>query len=93
MAKALGDSMPSPIERAIDAAMRCLKCGKGMGDPECCCWVTITCRGCGRRKMVERDKTDPPATARVDCICDRCDQGDKAEVFYFDSSGRQIMDF
>lgn len=54
--------------------------------------VTLRCPKCERTKRVLRDETGLPGTAVVEAICDKCDPGaDRAEVFYFDAQGKQIM--
>lgn len=69
----------SPIDIAIDRAVKPIA---GL--------VMLRCRQCARTKKTFKHRTDPPNTAVVDCICDRCDRGDFAEVIYFDAEGRQL---
>lgn len=77
----------SPIESMIDAVVKCTICGQPCG---CDCWITMRCPKCKRTKSAERDETDPPGTAVVQVTCDRCDNGDFAEVLYFDAAGNQL---
>lgn len=81
----------SPIERMIDASVRCLICGtQGIGN--CDCWVELRCPKCKRTKTIQRDKTDPRKTAVVEVLCPDCDDnGEFPEVLYFDRSGKQLM--
>jgi len=51
--------------------------------------VTLECPSCGRTQNALPDPTDPPRTAKVRVVCDRCPD-DAAVVDYFDSKGRQI---
>jgi len=44
----------SPIATLIDSVVRCVKCGLPPGDPECRCWVTLKCTGCGKTTGDER---------------------------------------
>lgn len=51
--------------------------------------VTLECPGCKRTKQVQSEDTDPPNTAKVVFMCDRCPE-DAAIIDYFDAEGRQI---
>lgn len=80
--------MPSPLDRLIDAAVRCVKCNKPRAD--CRCYVTLECPCCGRRQpFTERHVTDPPNAVKVVFPCDKCPQ-EAALVDYFDAEDRQI---
>ena len=70
--------MPSPIERMIDEA-----CGVKPGD-----FVTLRCPECNREKRVAKAENDPDGTAVVVAVCDRCDDGSKSLVDYYDGQGR-----
>lgn len=53
--------------------------------------VALTCPACSRVTQIAPDRTDPPNTARVSILCDRCDDGGGwPEANYFDAQGRQI---
>lgn len=80
------------INAAIDAVARCVKCGATTGE-SCACWVRLECPKCGDAKTVERDNTDPPATAKVRTLCPECCDGDFAEVTYYRCDGTQIFEF
>lgn len=60
--------MASPIERLIDATVRCVKCGK---PPGCDCWVLLRCPSCGRQKYTERADSEPPGET-VELECPEC---------------------
>lgn len=82
--------MPSPLDRLIDAAVRCLKCGKAGMPGTCGCWVRLECPCCDKsRPFAARDQTDPPNAVRVVFPCDECPQ-EAVDVAYFDAEGRQI---
>lgn len=84
----MSDPQTTPIDRMIDAAVSCVKCGTpGVGT--CDCWVKLECPSCRRWKWADRDNTDPPGTRRVRAVCDRCPK-DAAVIDYFDAQGRQI---
>lgn len=51
--------------------------------------VTLECPRCKRTKRVQPEDTDPPNTAKVVSMCDRCPD-DAAIIDYFDAEGRQI---
>lgn len=77
------------INSMINSVARCVKCGASMREG-CACWVKLKCPECGKTRMVDRDKTDPPETAEVQCTCDECDRGDFSECIYFDADGKQL---
>jgi hypothetical protein len=52
--------------------------------------VLLECSKCGRTQEALSDPTDPPRTAKVRCVCDRCDDGDHSLIDYFDAAGRHI---
>ena len=54
-------------------------------------WITLECPKCKRTMAAERELSDPPATARVLCLCQYCDDGGSfPEVLYFDTDDQQI---
>lgn len=61
--------MTTPIDQMIDAAVRCVKCGKPRG--QCRCWITLRCSGCGRQKLVER-LADDPSDNEIAVTCPDC---------------------
>lgn len=76
----------SPIERMIDAA-----CGRPPGGKPSPQMITLRCPHCARTKPTTVEPIDPPGTAVIECMCDRCDTGGfKPEVSYYDAQGRQI---
>lgn len=78
----------SAINKLIDAAVQCVKCGGPIG---CGCWVKLECPKCKRTMTAERELSDPPGTARVLCLCQYCDDGGGfPDVIYFDGDGREI---
>lgn len=81
----------SPIAMMIDRSVYCTRCGAPMG--KCDCWVKITlrCSRCARTKQVAKDPSDPPGTAIVESLCDRCeDGGNKPETLYYNAQGFQF---
>ena len=80
--------MTTPLAGMIHAAVRCTKCGARFGG--CDCWIKLRCPCCGKTKSAERDNTDPPGTAVVETTCDECDNGDFAEVVYYEAHGAQL---
>jgi hypothetical protein len=51
--------------------------------------VRLICPDCHRTMMTRHDETDPPGTAVVECLCDRCDDGGGfPETQYYDADGR-----
>ena len=76
----------SPIERMIDAATGYRPDGKP--PPE---FVTLRCPECKRTMRVKKDRTDPPGTAVVEAVCDKCPGEDRGGVFYFDAQGQEIF--
>lgn len=80
------------INAEIDAVARCVKCVATKGEG-CACWVRLECPKCGDAKIVERDDTDPPATAKVHTLCPECCGGDFSEVAYYRRDGTQILEF
>lgn len=78
--------MPSPIERMIDAA-----CGVKPGDtPAPPSRIQLECKKCGKTKMVQRVKHDPPAAVKVCITCPECNPGDFDETMHFDAEGRHL---
>jgi C4-type Zn-finger protein len=76
----------SPIEMAIDRA-----CGLAPGRETQRQFLTLECPQCGKKKSVQKDKTDPPNTARIVMTCNDCaDDGDFRLVDYFDADGGRI---
>lgn len=80
--------MVSPIERMIDDACKCTKCGGGIR--ECRCWVFLKCQRCGKGKKVERDETDPARADVVKILCPECNPGDFGEPSYFTAAGEEV---
>lgn len=80
------------IAEMIDATARCTKCDATIR-AGCDCWVRLKCPKCGRKRMTERDDSDPPATVEVRTLCPECCGGDFSEVLYFDRHGEQILEF
>jgi hypothetical protein len=79
--------MNSPIEKLIDAQVRCVKCGEPRG---CACWIFLRCPRCGKKKMIDRTTDDYPDAERVEIICPKCDDGDFHETMYYDKAGKHI---
>jgi hypothetical protein len=51
--------------------------------------VRLCCPDCHRTMLAEREMTDPPLTAAVEVLCDKCDDGGGfPEVHYYDAEGR-----
>lgn len=82
--------MPSPIEKMIDAAAKCAKCGAPMGG--CSCWLALECPKCHRKQAVEREDYDPPRAVKVHIQCPECNAGDFDSPRYFDSEGKSVLD-
>lgn len=82
----------TPLDMMFDRVdWRCTRCGAKRGS--CGCWweVQLRCPQCKRTKFVMNEKHDPPGTAVVEAVCDRCEKSsDRPEVLYFDASGRQF---
>lgn len=83
--------MTTPIERMIDAAMVCLRCGRKMGDAACTCWdaMTIECPVCGRKKTCERIDLDPSTAVRMVAVCPRCPGAEDQIVRWYDANGME----
>lgn len=80
----------SPLERMIDAACKCVKCGRAGEPGSCGCWIKLQCPKCGTSRLTDRDATDPPAAVRLQVQCPYCNPGDFDEPIYFDALGRQM---
>lgn len=80
------------INLLVYAVATCVKCGTTVHDG-CNCWVKLQCPKCGKQRMVERDNSDPPATAMVKALCPECVGDDFSEVTYYDRDGEQIIEF
>lgn len=52
--------------------------------------LLLRCPRCKREMMVDREPTDYPEAVRAEVTCDRCDDGDFAEMMQFDAQGRHI---
>lgn len=74
-----------------DMPMHCTVCERAKGDPACMCWVTLKCNKCGMSRLTTLDESDPPGTARVECLCPECAGGDFSLINYFDKNGKQIL--
>jgi len=53
--------------------------------------VMLECPTCGRKQPTVTERSDPPRTALVRAVCDRCPD-DAALISYFDAYGNQIDD-
>lgn len=51
--------------------------------------VTLECPICRRTKETLPDATDPPGTARVVTVCDRCPEEGRL-IDYFNAKGQQL---
>lgn len=72
----------SPIEMMIDQAT-------GNDPSKAPPRVTLHCPKCRRTKRVLKDETDPEGTAKVEVVCDKCDDGGGfPEIHYYDAAGR-----
>lgn len=81
----------SPLERMIDDACSCVKCGQKGAAGNCGCWILIECPKCGKSKWIDRDEHDPPKAVKVHVQCPDCNAGDFDEPKHFDASGRHIL--
>ena len=52
--------------------------------------IMLECTGCGRKKRVLRDLSDPPGLALMQTQCHRCNRGKYTPEFYFDAQGQEI---
>lgn len=81
--------MTKPVDRLVDASVRCGKCGNpGVGI--CDCWVKLKCPKCKRTLTVERQDLDPPKTALVEIQCPECNGGDFDTPIFFDAQGNEL---
>lgn len=48
------------------------------------------CADCKKSMEVRRDEHDYPEAVRVEVRCDKCDDGDFAEVMHYDADGKHI---
>ena len=52
--------------------------------------ILLRCPDCKREIEVKRDEHDYPEAVRVEVRCDKCDDGDFAEVMHYDADGKHI---
>ena len=52
--------------------------------------ITIHCPKCDKRKVIRREKDDPPAAVTVDIQCPKCNGGDFDSPIYHDAKGREV---
>lgn len=52
--------------------------------------ITIHCTGCGRKKRIKREITDPVRAATVQIKCERCSPGDFDTPHFIDADGNHV---
>lgn len=52
--------------------------------------IELRCPRGARSLSVARDEYDYPEAVRVEVVCDKCDDGDFAEVMHYDADGNHI---
>lgn len=70
--------------------MRCLRCSRVMGNPECLCLLRMTCPKCNAQRTVDRFTIDPYNATSMVYPCNACGAAPGDHVRYFDKDGKAI---